>query len=349
MKAKFTRALTLGLLFSSSFLNAESTVGSSEISASKKEGPLYSVFPNIYSKLNLRQYSTKKKIDSKTGKLTHAPKFQTRAYLGSTFFDGKLDSAFVFGIENEYGKNDNSTLFKDRGTQWQNEFTAYKNDYVSVVPYTYVYFPETTNEEKQSTKVEIGLYTPVKYDMETSAGTFTLEAEAEGSTTIKSRNTDKEKVFLHDRDRRRIKEGTNLANNMNLTDKDKAQFGLDTDSDGNYQVYTQGRCYYTAFSVGASYKSSLVEGLSARFTALYETEYTPVAEFHENDNTITQRSQKGALGLPALDSQFTPNYIFKVAYDFDKVYSIYNEITFYDREQGQQKFSNLVSFTAKVL
>lgn len=343
MKKSLSAAIVMGSLLSPLALNAQSasTATATASTESTKVAPLQSILPNAYGNLNLRHYFNAKSVDSTTGKLKYDPVFQPRLYLGSKFFDGKLDSKFIFAVNNSYGEGKNSGIVTDKGTRFENDFTAYKNDYVSLIPFLYVQLPKSTDETRGPTKAEMGLDIQTQYPIATSAGTITFEAEIIGKTLFGSKPDPEDRMNLRNKDNNLV---SSKNTKLSLTDSNKKKIGYGEDEKGNIIVDSSGRTLYHAFSFGAGYKPSFVSGFEVKALTSYETTLVPVME--ENDAGTASVRTSG--GRPVYQQKFEPSYIFSAKYAFSPEYSITNEFTLLDKEQDSRKYSNLVSVVAKL-
>lgn len=346
MKTAIKKVLLLGAFLAPAQILADDVTATPGVSASKT-APLQNFFPNSYGKVDLRHYHEHEKPNSSKKYLETNSYMQPRFELGSTFFEGRLDSKFIFGVENSMSSNKNSGHFEDKGTRLENDFTVYKNDYVSVIPFLYVVFPKFTenNNDKKITKGEIGIDIPVSYPILTSAGTFTLKGEVIGKTYVGTKTDPEKRVALRNQDDSlaTVDDVTNLG----LADSRKTSVNLTKDENNNYKLDPEGRSLYHSFSAGISYKPSFVSGLETQVLSLYETTYTPVMELNKDEKTIGARKSSGPTGI-AYTKSFEPSYIFSVKYSFNDRYSLLNEFTLKDKYQGEQKYTNMVSLVAKL-
>lgn len=337
MRMGLSKAIILGSLLAPMSLLAQDAASTATASTKTATGP--SIFQNAYGKLDVRHYFVRKSMDTNSNKLKYEPKFQPRLYLGSKFFNDKLMSQFIFGVTNSYGAGKNSSLAEDRGTEWENELTVWKNDYIAFVPFLYIQFPSSTAAVRKPTKAELGLDIPMGYPIKTAAGTITLQTELAAKTFLASKPDADDAVELQDR------------NGNGVTNAAAAGFGLAgadaSKKDESYKTEVKGRSLYHWFSYGVKYEPSFVAGLEATAMSIFETTYTPIMELDEGTKTTQVRSAGGPLGT-AYSKKFEPTYLFLVKYAFSPEYSISNEFRLLDRDQGQRKYQNMVSVVAKL-
>ncbi len=342
MKSRLSKTLVSGLLLVAPLQlfadDAASTVSTK--AADEDSSPIHKFLPTSYGKAELRQYESHKK--DKNHK--YEPSFQPMFTLGAKFFDDSLKSELIFAAKNKYSSENNSGLFGDKGTRLENELTVYKHDYFSLVPFAYIEFPKISEEGKGTTKVELGLDIPVSIPVETTAGVFSMEAELIGKTYLSSR-PDPE-------DLTEVRGANDLIINKNdagyaLTDEKRKKMGLVADEKtGNLKTDPNGRTWYHSVAFGAGYKPSFVPGLSTKALAIYETTLTPSMTINKETDKVENRTR--ANGLPVYSQKFEPSYLLHVKYAFTPVYSLTNEFTYYGVEDSKQKYSNMLSFVAKV-
>lgn len=343
MTSRIQKTVALAALLAPMHLFAQAQAPAS-VEASKS-APLQSILPNAYGKVDVRHYFHRKTLGA-DNKLTYDPMFQPRLVLGSKFFEGRLDSQVIFGAENKTGTAHNSATMGDKGTRIENEFTVYKNDYVSFIPLLYIQLPKSTDEVRKPTKAELGIDIPVQYPVHTSAGIFAFEGEFTGKTYFSSRPDAEDRVALRDSDDRVItKNNIDLEKGMSLTDAQKKSMNLSADDKGVYKVNPNGRTFNTYFAVGASYAPSFVTGLKTTVLSQYETTYVPVMEYDRNSKTISNR-KSGTRNV--YTAAFEPSYLWRVKYEINPTYSVTNEFTLMSRAENQRKYSNMVSVVAKL-
>lgn len=333
---KTLSAIVLGSLLAPLPLLAQDASSTTANVGSTNVAPLQSILPNSYGTLDVRHYFNRKTIDDSSNRLKYDPVLQPRLNLGSKFFGERLDSKFIFGLENKHGTGSNSSIVTDKGTRLENEFTAYKNTYISFVPFLYIQFPKSTDEaeKRKPTKAEFGINIPMTYPIATNAGLLTLEAEVDGKTFFGSKPDPEDNVVVGN------------SKELGLTDPaEQKRRGLSVDKKENLTTPSTGRSLYTWFSFGASYKPSFASGLETRFSSVYETTYVPIMEMDKTKQTAVMRTSGG---IPSYTKKFEPSYLFQVKYAFTPEYSITNEFLLMGREEGERKYSNMVSVVAKL-
>jgi len=284
-----------------------------------------------YGKVDFRTYIKHSKPTS-DGSIVHDPYFEPRFILGGKFFGERLDSKFIFGLQNKMGAGQTTNTYSDAGTKFWNDFTVYKNTYISFIPQAWFFFPKVTDEVKKATKAELGLYIPMNFPIQTAAGVFALESELSGRVYLKSKTDDDDKVEVldsHDKP----------ASNQVL--------GFAGAPGDVGKVNPTGRTLYHVFSWGASYKPSFAPGLETKFLTIYETTMTPVMEYNNETKFIGLRDGS-VFSKKAYTSKFEPSYQLTVKYAFTPEYSITNEFNLMNKHEGKRKYENYLSLVAKV-
>ena len=102
-----------------------------KVEGKKEVAPLQTVLPNSYGKLEVRHETDRTMTEDKVNNDT--PNLSIRPRLGSTFFDGKLNSYFVWIFQ----KNSDQTAFKKTSLYNESTLDVFSNDLVSLSIYSY--------------------------------------------------------------------------------------------------------------------------------------------------------------------------------------------------------------------
>ncbi len=335
MLKKLTQATVIGALLVSA--HAQAQEASTVLVGNKEVAPIQNLFPNAYGEVDIRHYFAHKEVEAKTGNVLTEPYFQPRFNLGSKFFNNKLDSKFIFAVENYYGEK-NSSLIADRGTRMENEFTVFKNENFEFKPFVYLYFPKSTDENSKTTRTEVGVDTTVAYPFHTEAGTLTPYVNYVGRTYLASKPDPKDDVFLRDSENNMVAKGEVDSTSLGLTE--------DASSD-KYKVNPKGRSFLNEIYAGFSYKPSFVPGLSTKLVNVYSAKYVPIMELDRSNNTVRNRTS-GSLSQNVYAPTYENAVRLTAKYEFNSTYAVSNEFTLMQRESDTRRYTNMVSFYAKV-
>lgn len=103
--------------------------------SAEKKAPLQQLLPGSYGSLEVR-HATNEQFDVETNSRNIIPYVDLRPTLGSTFYDGQLDTAFTW----IFRKNPDSVRIVKNGVGFYNEttWTLFQNDNFKFFPYLYV-------------------------------------------------------------------------------------------------------------------------------------------------------------------------------------------------------------------
>jgi hypothetical protein len=138
--------------------------------ATEKKAPLQQLLPGSYASVELR-HATNELYDVETDNSDISPYLDARPTLGSTFYDGKLDTAFTW----IFRKTPESARIQKHPVGFYNEttFTVFENDNFKFFPYLYV---EQGSTGDSFALADIGPHLDVKQVLKTGAGDVTFSA-----------------------------------------------------------------------------------------------------------------------------------------------------------------------------
>jgi len=260
---------------------------------SSKQSAMQQWLPNSYSYLMLRNYQ---ETDSKNPS-SIVPKWQARYTLGSTFFNSRLDTRVVFGVNKEA----QTTVLKDRGTRVQMELDAYSNDYYQMTPYMEVDFPRTKSEGK---RVLIGVNNGFNYSWDTKVGEveFSFVQDIVG-------------YFGTETKRVRLSENGALVNSSSIKEELQRKFNLIKDDSGeSLMIEEKSPTLLQELSFGAKWEPQFVKGLTFKLWRYYYEQMTPKVEFNRSRQTV-EMPRSGILNLPNYRTSYERWNRFAVNYD----------------------------------
>jgi hypothetical protein len=178
----FRNLLTVSALVSAMGL---AELASAQVAA-EKSAPAFSLFPNGRASVQLRHY-TFRAVETESSDVMNY--VQARAFLGSTFFDGKIDSTLILATT----KRPQTTQVTVRRPQLYTTIAALSTDNFTVTPWVNMYLPHKGSGTIGYTGVESVAKAPV----ETTIGTFKFSGSANLWTIVGSRPEDA-KVKIED-------------------------------------------------------------------------------------------------------------------------------------------------------
>lgn len=290
-----------------------STIFGAELNDLKNQAPIQKLLPNSYANVQLRGYysETVKKANNSSNL---DPKIQVRATLGSTFFDGMLDSNLVVGANNYLGKDKKSNLVTYRGTFLSNKLTVYENDFVSVVPYLNVKLPSG----EYGTNAALGLSVPVSYDLDTKAGSFDFKVGFDAKTYLASKTDSSNQMDLLDEQGNKMTKATHKDLGFSLNKKDEYQVGADS------------RSYKGQVGVGVEFSPKVLPGLELELAGEFSQKYVPVMEYSSADKTVaskynlkekSEQTYKAAVSYELTESLSLSNSLYVESKDKENVYT----------------------------
>ncbi|MBP6218037.1 MAG: hypothetical protein KA436_05580 [Oligoflexales bacterium] len=325
MKAKESLLKAAGFL-AASFLAVSSLHAETATVESQNVAPLQRIFPNSYGGFSLLHIMEKGKFDSENKPIPGRPvQVQARYELGSKFFNGSMDSAFVFGLV----KRPNNDVVEDRGTRWNTYWTAfsYDNGLLKFVPYAEVSVPN----KGLGTSAKFGAWVPLAYKPSTSLGVVTVGVEYDAHTYMGSRPNGKVPVEGEIPDDRRQA----LAL--------KAQ----SSTDRPLQVYQNSPTLEHEFHTVLGFEPNSVRGLELELRHIHEHKYVPAMVYDSTRDAVVSKSSDTLLMKQAYNSASEDTLRTTVSYSVNKTVKICNELNlsnkFYD---GTRYFMNRIILEA---
>lgn len=142
--------------------------------SAEKKAPLQQLLPGAYGLLEVR-HATNEQFDVETDTRNVIPYLDLRPTVGSTFYNGKLDTAFTW----IFRKNPDSVRIVKHDVGFYNEttYTVFQNDYVKFFPYLYV--QQGSIGSNSFALVDVGPHVDVKTSFKTDMGELTLSGFVE--------------------------------------------------------------------------------------------------------------------------------------------------------------------------
>lgn len=155
--------------------------------SAEKQAPLKTILPGSYGRLELR-HSVARRMEGE--EVTNdIPKLDIRPTLGSSFFDGRLDTSFtwIFRKTADTAKVSKLILFNE--SKW----TVLQGKYGDIGPYALTY----QSDGQSFSESYVGFDANLKRDLVATAGTFSLKGYMEPLAAIRSgKNSGENKVSV---------------------------------------------------------------------------------------------------------------------------------------------------------
>lgn len=277
---------------------------------------LLSLFPTAYSKINLRNYNL-----MATDAKNPSPYVQARYYLGAKFFEEKLDTYLILGINKKYQSEEFSKedrTFYQRNPQLFAEYSLFSGDLVSISPYAAVELPLYGS----SLSADVGSLVVAQRSLAIPAGKLTVGGMADlwASQVIGRKET---KVDIADEAKR---------------ERIQKAYSLTPTAEGDLNIREDYLRYGTYYGVWASYEPEMMDGLSLTLDITYKLKYSPVyrAVGAENSEVIknTGTSSSGSV-----------ENTLAISYAITDELSVSNSLVYYvDGFYEQEKASGEISF-----
>ena len=274
------------------------------VTAKKESKEKQGWFDNAYSSVMLRTYQTKEVEKDLAGL------WQGRLTFGSTFFDKKLTSQVVFGLEQKSG----TATIEDRGTWIETFYTPYSNDYYSIDPFAYVSLPKIG---KSKASVQLGLDQSVFYNWKTgSAGDFKFKLGYYFSAYFGS------------------KTGETPVENGNLAPSENREgLGLkaEKEDDGEEKITADKKSptLEQQFFVGTSWKAPFAKGFTVALKRHMYLTMNQAVKYNESTKEV-EYQRGGFLNLPVYKTDNLNLNRLIVAYKFDNGVKLSAEGRLYD-------------------
>ena len=286
-----------------------------------KNAPLQNIFPNSYGNLVLKH------ILNKSGESTK-PEVQARYILGSTFFDGKLDSWVTLGAIRQAG----TPVVSQRPVQVESYYTLYKNDYVTVSPFLDAFLPSG----EKGTRGEMGMYVPVSYEQSLSAGKVKLLSEMVFAGSFGTRKEDFKT------------EVTRAGKPLTDDDVKRSSLSLTKDNDSNsYMESSQASNLRGTVTFGAGFEPKLVSGLSMALISSHTQQYVPVMELNTKTNTVGLK-KAGFMNQPEYKNTYSSEQQLSVGYKLRDGLSVANDFIVKSIKDGKMDYANAISLSASL-
>lgn len=227
--------------------------------ATEKKAPLQQLLPGSYASVELR-HATAELYDVESDKSDISPYLDARPTLGSTFYDGKLDTAFTW----IFRKTPESARIQKHPVGFYNEttFTVFENDNFKFFPYLYV---EQGSTGDSFSSASVGPHLDVKQVLKTGAGDVTFSGffEPLGEFTSGA-SANKQKV------KNSTDEGYTLADGeQEVADIEQKDPGLSNTTE-----------------VAVDFAPAMVKGLTVKLAADYMQNWTPKYKDSEQSGAI---------------------------------------------------------------
>ena len=292
-------------------------MASSSINATKT--PIKNFFPNAYGKFSLRTYQT---IDTKKNNETIG-KLQARYTLGSSFFNNKLDTSFVFAAN----KFSDEMVVKDRGTRMENTFDLYSNDNISFKPGLEIWSPSAGFGTKIVASSKLKVQTRVMNFL----GSFTPYFSGKANVYLGSRAND---IRIQ-------RDGQDMlysdASGLALTNiaEDKNKFAT---------VKQQSPSQNRSATFGMSFKPAISTKLSVEVYTSHAQRLTPIYEYNPATKNVEEKTSK-FFGVTTADRavKYSRWSAFDLSYTLDDTTSISNSFGFSGRENGALVYESVLA------
>lgn len=194
----------------------------------EKQAPIKQLLPGAYGSVEVRHTTLRQMKGDK--QVDDAPTLSVRPVLGSTFFDGKLDTYFML----RYNFKPDSTRIAKSVTDNETFLTLAKNDLGAIKAYAYTVMAG----EDSFTESALGFYNDIAKSYEIVGGSLRVSGYSNPTATYKS--------------------GTQAAADK-VSAEDRAGFGL---SEEDRKVEQQDPTIGHLFGTGVRYSPAAVKGLS---------------------------------------------------------------------------------------
>lgn len=237
---------------------AFATAASGEEVKATKVSPIKAALPDSYGKLQMRHYANFNM--EKDEVYSTIPKAQLRAYLGSKFFDGKLDTQLILAGT----KATETTKISNRRPEIYTSLNAFSNDYVSIDPYLDVYVPYQGSGTDGTLSLDVTAMIPT---IQTAAGGLDLSIGLDPNASLSSRE---EKTA-----------------NVDVKTDRQASF-LTTSESGAPEVKKKEPSYNAEARASIGFKPAIVKGLGLTATSYVNRSFEPKYEVVEEGNDTVQ-------------------------------------------------------------
>lgn len=225
----------------------------------EKKAPVQQLLPNSYGSVEVRHSTLRKMEGDKL--VDDSPSLSVRPTLGSSFFDGKLDTAFTL----RYSKKPDSIRINKSLTDNETTLTLIGNDIGSIKGYAYT----ELDGEDSFTNTSLGLYADAAKSLDIVGGSLKLSAYSNPTAGYKSgKQAAADKVTAADR--------TSLA----LTEADT-------------KVEQQDPSIAHSFGGGVRYAPAAVKGLSVGPSVDFGQVWNPKYEMVETTDGNAKQNLNG--------------------------------------------------------
>lgn len=271
------------------------------------QAPIQTIFPNAFGVALLRHYNEYTEGSSKLS-------MQARYYLGSTFFDSSLKSQVAFGVR----KHTNTSKFEKRHVEWENFYTLFSNDYLTLTPWAQIGFRE------ESTNAILAFAVDPKYVASTSYGALTLYGQLENGIFSNSKD-DKAEVF--------VKKEDSLALTASEADSQKTEISAKTNR------------YYSFARAAISYEPNMMRGLKLAYRSEHTIIHKPIHRWNEDKKRV-EVAKKGK--FTEYKEDYLREHIFELKYEISKDVYARNEFILKPRYQDESQYKNIFGIVANV-
>lgn len=281
------------------------------------KAPIHSILPNAYGSVTT-EYYTKYEMNKAANEVSNEiPAFYLYPALGSTFFDGKVNSVLTWGFAKKSGTNAISREYMETYTT----LSLWSNDFAYVTPALLGYQKDGANFNSLEVRVSVGL----KHDMELAAGKLSFNGKVQPKTTFVS-NTNRETI-----------KGENIRNETAL---EGAALTKAVGEDVKQKDPTLG--LRNEYSV--SFAPAALEGLGLMAGIRNENTYTPKYKFVAVGEEV-RTDQDG------YETSVSTRNVVGITYAINDMWSVYNyTYTYteglYEARKDGNRVLNTAGFTA---
>ena len=249
---------------------------------SSKEAPAKTLLPNAYGLMSVRSYQKVRYDNNAQGQDEYAgtsPYGQARLTLGSTWFEGKLDTSATLFVEKSTGTTQVDTLAPELIADYKP--LSNENGYVK----TYGdWYPAFHNQPSQG---QFGVETGVMAPIATGIGLLTFSGELDVSTWLVG------------------------GKETSAVGGDTTQPGLSLapDEEGNYSTMTADQSLLTLYGAKAALELGAVPGLSTYALVEFNRKFAPnyVADAEESDSKKLNGYTAASFTETSLDVSYKVN------------------------------------------